>query len=453
MEAINKKESISRTFWRFTIPAIATMLVNGLYQIVDGVFVGHYMGQEGLAAINIAWPVISVLGGVGLMIGMGAGSLVSTFRGMRQSSKARQAMGTGLLLILLVGALCSAFLYAFGPALLALQGADGVVGLYAVEYVAVFFWGACLTVGAGAIPFLVRNDDAPNMATGLMALGAVTNIVLDYVFIGILGWGLEGAAVATVSAQAVVVVIGIAYFFTDYSALEMRLKDVTLDVVKMREILVLGSSCLVMYLYTGFMVAIHNRLFMDYGSATWVAAYAIVGYLMTLYYLLAQGIAEGMQPPVSYFFGENSAVKVGKTVWLACKVTTVLGLAWIVTLNLFPESLIGWFNSSNPELTDAATLGIRLHLFNMFLDGLIVVSSVYFVSVGLGGVAFAISLGNMVVQLPFLWFLPKWFGLEGVWLAMPLSNFFLAAVALIAMYRHVKGGKVIPPLKSSMISA
>lgn len=141
MEAINKKESISRTFWRFTIPAIATMLVNGLYQIVDGVFVGHYMGQEGLAAINIAWPVISVLGGVGLMIGMGAGSLVSTFRGMRQSSKARQAMGTGLLLILLVGALCSAFLYAFGPALLALQGADGVVGLYAVEYVAVFFWG------------------------------------------------------------------------------------------------------------------------------------------------------------------------------------------------------------------------------------------------------------------------------------------------------------------------
>ncbi len=274
MEAINKKASISRTFWRFTIPAVAAMLVNGLYQIVDGIFVGHYMGQEGLAAINIAWPVISVLGGVGLMIGMGAGSLVSTYRGMRNPLGARQAMGTGLLLILLVGVLCSAFLYAFGPALLALQGAEGVVGLYAVDYVAVFFWGACLTVGAGAIPFLVRNDDAPNMATGLMASGAVINIVLDYVFIGVLGWGLEGAAFATVTAQAVVVVIGIGYFFSDYSDLRMKWKHITLDVTKMREILVLGSSCLVMYLYTGFMVAIHNRLFMDYGSATWVAAYA-----------------------------------------------------------------------------------------------------------------------------------------------------------------------------------
>ncbi len=174
---------------------------------------------------------------------------------------------------------------------------------------------------------------------------------------------------------------------------------------------------------------------------------------MTLYYLLAQGIAEGMQPPVSYFFGEKSSENVGKTVWLACKVTTVVGVVWIVTLNLFPENLIGWFNSANPELTDAATYGIRLHLFNMFLDGLIVVSSVYFVSVGLGGVAFAISMGNMVIQLPFLWLLPKWFGLEGVWLAMPVSNFFLAALALTAMYRHIKDGKVILRPKSTMVSA
>ncbi|MDO6582549.1 MATE family efflux transporter [Photobacterium sp. 2_MG-2023] len=437
MEAINQTESIGKTFRRFTIPAVMAMLVNGLYQIVDGVFVGHFLGQDGLSAINIAWPIISIFMGVGLMIGMGAGSLVSTFRGMRESAKARKALGNGLALVIFIGLGCSALLYVFGGQLMTLQGATGQILSYAVSYLQIFIGFSVIAVGASAAPFLIRNDDSPKVATGLMVAGAIINIVLDYIFIGILGWGLEGAAIATVTAQSVVVLLTLVYFCSRFSTLRLSLTDLKPDGKKMTDTLTLGSSCLVMYLYTGLMVAIHNRLFMEYGSAVSVAAYAIVGYLMTLYYLLAEGIAEGMQPPVSYFHGQNAHDKVRKTVLLACKATIIVGVSWITLLNLFPEFMISWFNSSNVTLVQEASHGITLHLFSLFLDGLIIIGSVYFMSVGQGGMALTISLSNMLVQLPFLWLLPKWFGENGVWLAMPVSNIFLAVLVLGAMWQSL----------------
>ncbi|MCM0148734.1 MATE family efflux transporter [Photobacterium galatheae] len=437
MEAIQHTETIRRTFCRFTIPAVMAMLVNGLYQIVDGIFVGHYLGQDGLTAINIAWPVISILLGAGLMIGMGAGSLISNYRGMRDTTQARAALGNAMLLIFLIGLGISAFLFHFGAQLLTLQGATGQAGEYATRYLQVFIGCSVFAVGASAAPFLVRNDDSPKFATSLMVLGALINTVLDYLFIGKLGWGLKGAAVATVLAQSTVAILALSYFLSRYSTLGLSLQAFQISRDKLSNILMLGSSCLVMYLYTGIMVALHNRLFMEYGSATSVAAYAIVGYLMTLYYLLAEGISEGMQPPVSYFHGEKAHQKVRQTVWLACQVTIVIGISWIALLNLYPKAVIGWFNSDNTALISEAHHGIRLHLFSLFLDGLIVISSVYFMSVGRGGMALVISLGNMLIQLPFLWLLPKWLGLEGVWLAMPLSNIVLAIFALGAMWQSL----------------
>nr|WP_232313368.1 MATE family efflux transporter [Enterovibrio coralii] len=123
---LNPNASITKTFWRFTIPAIAAMIVNGLYYLVDGIFIGHFVGAEGLEAINIAWPVISIIGGAGLMIGMGAGSLISIYRGEENIVAARNAMTTGLLLTAVFGALASLYILLLGKPLVDLQGATGL---------------------------------------------------------------------------------------------------------------------------------------------------------------------------------------------------------------------------------------------------------------------------------------------------------------------------------------
>ncbi|WP_392339464.1 MATE family efflux transporter [Moritella marina] len=429
---------IKRSFWRYAIPSITAMLVSGLYQIIDGIFVGHYVGVDGLAAINMAWPITFVVSGLGIMVGMGGGSLISMKRGEQDSTSTQQALNASFLLMLVLAMFSAMGLFLWGADLLRVQGGEGTIFTLGFDYVNIFSYGTIATIMATAIPMLVRNDESPNVATALMIFGALLNIVLDYVLIGLWQWQLEGAALATIIAQLTIAIIGIGYFLSQYSSLKFDRSLVRVNPRMMSTIIGLGASSLVMYLYTSFVFALHNRLFMQYGTSVTVGAFAIVGYIMTLYYLVAEGIAEGMQPPVSYYFGAQQFENIKKMLLLSIKVTVIAGVGFIVILNVMPNLMISLFTSDDPQLVSEAKNGIRLHLFSMFLDGIIVLASVYFMAIGKGGKALAISVGNMFIQLPFLYFLPQWLGVDGIWLALPLSNIVLFAIVAPLVWHDIK---------------
>ncbi|KXF81849.1 MATE family efflux transporter [Enterovibrio coralii] len=423
-----KNESVARTFWRYAVPSVAAMIVSGLYQVIDGFFVGHYVGVDGLAGINMAWPVLGVIMGFGILVGMGAGSVISIYRGEQNQQGVGLTLSTSLWLMLGFGILSSVFLYFGTDTVMAIQNASGMPLLHAKDYLNVFVFGSALTVGAGALPLLVRNDNSPNWATALTVLGAVANIVLDYLLIGVLGLGLEGAAVATVISQALVVVGALCYFLSRQA--ECRIRHMQFSLVNAKHTIELGSSTLFMFLYFSFVLAVHNFLLMSYGSAVYVGAYAILGYVGTMYYLFAEGLANGMQPPVSYYYGARRFKAIKSTVKIALGSIIGIGVAAVVLLNIAPEQIIALFGKGNSELIEVASHGARLHLFAMFLDGLFFAASVFFISIDKGGKALFVSVGNMLVQLPFLYLLPKIWGVDGVWLAMPISNLVLALVVV-----------------------
>jgi len=449
IQDITSDRSIQRTFWRYAIPSIAAMLVSGLYQIIDGMFIGHYLGYQGLAGINVAWPIIYVIAGVGLMIGMGAGSLISGSRGRSSTSQrgsieagnadkgVAKILYTAMGLSIGFGAILSYLLFLNGTDLLLAQGAEDQALVLAQQYISPFVWTAVITILASALPMLVRNDESPNIATALMVTGACMNIVLDYLLIVQFDMGLKGAALATVSAQLSVCVGGFAYFLSTKTQLKLSEYRPSFHTKLAGRILLLGSSSFVMYIYTSFVFALHNRLFMEYGTSLTVAAFTIVGYLMVLYYFIAEGIGEGMQPPVSFFLGATQPHNIKKMVLLAATVSLTIGISWTAILNLFPETMIGLFNSDDPELIRETITGIHLHLFGMFLDGLVVLAIMYFMAVDQGGKSLAISLGNMLIQLPFLYILPKWLGIYGVWIAMPLSNVVMFIIVAPMVWRHM----------------
>lgn len=429
--------SITKTFWRFAIPSMVAMLVNGLYQVVDGIFVGHYIGYEGLAGINLAWPVIGILAGLGLLVGMGAGSLISIYRGESNNNVARQTLYSALGLIGVAGLLMMVLLNLLAPSLLIAQGATGKTLEMGMAYIEVFSWGAVFTIASGALPMLIRNDDSPNFSTGLMMAGAIVNIVLDYLFIAHFNMELQGAAIATIIAQLGITIIAIGYFFSKKSQLRLTIRGLCFKPTLALKTIGLGTSSLFMYAYFSFMIALHNKLFMQYGSTVHVGAYAIVGYLVTMYYLLAEGIASGMQPPVSYYFGAKEGDKIRATMLLATKIVILTGIGAITILNLFPNALVNLFSNNAPVLAAETINGIRLHLFAMFLDGFFALASVYFMAVNQGGKALMISLGNMLIQLPFLYVMPLLMGLDGVWLAVPLSNIVLAFLVIPVVWHDV----------------
>ncbi|WP_017220504.1 MATE family efflux transporter [Moritella dasanensis] len=443
MRDVASDAQIKRYFWRYAIPSIAAMLVSGLYQIIDGIFVGHYVGVEGLAGINMAWPITFVVSGLGIMIGMGGGSLISIKRGEDDKASAQQALNTSFVLMTVLAVFSAAALLLWGADLLRVQGGDGITFTLGLDYVNVFAFGTIATIMAAAIPMLARNDESPKVATALMILGALLNIVLDYVFIVLWQWQLEGAALATIIAQSVVAVLGIIYFLSQYSSLKLDKSLVKVNPLMATRIISLGASSLVMYLYTSFVFALHNRLFMQYGTSVTVGAFAIVGYIMTVYYLIAEGIAEGMQPPVSYYFGAQQFENIKKMLFMSIKVTVITGIGFIIVLNVLPNLMISLFTSDDftsesTTLISEAKNGIHLHLFAMFLDGMIVLASVYFMAIGKGAKALAISVGNMLIQLPFLYFLPQWFGVNGIWLALPLSNIVLFVIVAPVVWHDIK---------------
>lgn len=429
---------IRRTFWRYTLPSVVAMLVSGLYIIIDGIFVGQYVGPSGLAGINMAWPVVYVLSALGVLIGMGAGSMISMFRGEGDPAKARLALSSSFFLMLALGALGCFILVTLGHATLDWQDAVGATYEQGARYIDVFAIAGVITVAANALPMLIRNDDSPNLATGLLLVGAIGNIALDYLFVGVLSMGLAGAAIATVIAQGMITLLGLGYFFSRYSGLKLSLRQIHLDIRIAGRSVVLGCSCLVMFLYSSFVVAIHNYLFMQHGDSVTIGAFAIVGYLMSLYYLLAQGVAEGMQPQASFYHGAGQKAYIAKVVKIAASVIILSGLTWTALLNLFPDFFIGLFSQGEPAIAAQAATGFKLHLFAMALDGFIAMASVFFMSVNQPGKAMLTSMGNMLVQIPFLLWLPDIMGVNGVWLAMPISNLLLSSIVAVLVWRELR---------------
>lgn len=435
---IRMQTSIYKQFWKYTIPTIAAMLVNGLYQVVDGIFIGRYVGADGLAGINVAWPVIGSILGIGMLVGVGTGALVSIRQGEGDNAGAKQTLTTGLLLLLVLMPIVAGGLFFFADDFLRWQGAEGRVYELGLQYLHILIGACVFTLGSIAMPFLLRNDDSPNLATMLMVVGAVVNIVMDYIMIALWGWELTGAAIATAIAQAVVTALGLAYFFSSRANLRLKISEFKLKLSAVPQIFAIGTSSFFMYAYGSMMVALHNSLFTQYGDVLIIGAYAILGYIVTVYYLTVEGVANGMQPLVSFNHGARNQDNIRKLLKVAMTTSILIGIGFVVLLNLFPREFVSVFNSSDNQLIENTVLGIRLHMFALFLDGFLVVAGAYYQAINKGSKAMFVTVGNMLIQLPFLYIMPKLFGVPGIWIAYPLSNIALSAVVIFMLLKDIR---------------
>lgn len=236
------QNSIYKQFWKYTIPTVAAMLVNGLYQVVDGIFIGRYVGADGLAGINVAWPVIGSILGIGMMVGVGTGALTSIKQGEQDQQGAKRVLTTGLLFLLALMPIVATILFFFADDFIRWQGAQGRVYKLGLQYLQILIVACIFSLGSIAVPFLLRNDNSPNLATILMVIGAIINIVLDYVFIAWMNWELTGAAIATALAQMVVTVLGVGYFFSSKAKLRLTFRELKVQLDAIPKIVLIGTS-------------------------------------------------------------------------------------------------------------------------------------------------------------------------------------------------------------------
>lgn len=430
-------------FWRYVIPTTAGMLASGLYQIIDGIFIGHFVGESGLAAINVIWPVISVVVGAGIMIGIGTGSLMSLYRGRSNASLTEASLNAGIIFLISVSVGLTLLLFLTCAYWVKIQNISPIIFKQAMEYGDVLTWAAGITLSATALPFWIRNDQKPHLATAIVTIGAIGNVIFDYLLIGVAGWGLTGAALATSGAQLIIVIICLLYFIKRTSqSTELSTLTVRHLLRYFAQISVLGGAPMILFIYSGLMVALHNYQFTRYGFDPDITAYAIISYLLALYYLIAQGIAEGIQPPMSEYHGRQQSSFVYALLKLGLCWSTGIGVMWVIVSNAFPNLIFYGFDAESSTVQLATLNGIHYHLWGVILDAIIILFILYFVATDQGRMAVFLSIINISAQIPCLFLMPIELGLKGVWLAMPLSKLPVLLLTLLTFMQAFRKQKV-----------
>ncbi len=427
---------LSRLFWRYVTPTVAAMLITGIYVTIDGIFVGHVLGQDGMAGLMLAYPICAVLYAVGALIGMGASSLVSFYLGQGNPAKARHIVGNALVMVLLASALLSFIGIRYGEPMLAWMGAEGEIFTAGLSYLQAYAWLGVFAVLSMAFSSLLRNDGRPGFVTLIMVVGGLLNVLLDYLLMVVFPFGLAGVATATMLSLAVTGLACLWHFFTPRSQLRISWDTLRPELRLMGETVRLGVSSFLMYLYLSVVLALHNKALLAVGTSLHVAAYGVISYTEAFFYLVFEGIAMGIQPIASFNAGAGHWRRVLRIRNLALGVTLGIALCAMFPLYLWPEAAVYLFAGDNATLLPVASLGIWLYFWGLPMEGLLLVGATYFQAINRARIASLLTGGKLVLIGGFLWGFSTLWGVPGVWLALPTCSSLLVLVMWRAMHRE-----------------
>jgi len=428
-----EKDSINKLLFNFSFPAVTGMLISALYVIIDGIFIGKGMGGRGLAAINIAYPVVTLGVALSLMFGVGGATVISVLQGEGKKGEAGRYLTHIIMLnIIAYGIITAGVIFNYRYIIELLGSNEGLFELvkdYLLTGVLfnIFFM---LSVSLNAV---VRNDKAPTYAMFSMALGAVTNIVLDWIFIFQMDMGMKGAALATGIAQAVSFFYLAGHFFRKkcsihpvVSPLELRCITRTMNN---------GFPSFILEFAVAMVSISFNNVLMDYLGEIGVSAFSIIAYIFYIFRMIFSGLAQGIQPIVSYNFGAKKWLRVKATLVQGHKIAFITALIIILGVYFKGEKMVELFNGDE-ELIKIASRGLLLYSSAMIFLGANFINISYLQSMEKSFVANLLSfVRSMVFVVVALVSLPKLIGVDGVWLSLPFADFMTFGVGWVISKR------------------
>lgn len=439
---------ISKLIWKFSVPAIVGMLVNALYNVVDRIFVGRGVGPLALAGITVEFPISLIVMAFTMLIGLGASTLISIRLGQGKAKEAENIMGNAMVLMLIIGVAITVLGLVFLKPLVQAMGANPEVMPYALDYAGYILAGTIFFVyGMGANHF-IRAEGNPKTAMLTMFIGAITNIILDPLFIYGFGWGIKGAALATVIAKAVSAIWIFSYFLGGRGQLKLVLSKIRLQGRLIWEIISIGVGPFSMQLAAGLLNIILNNTLDTYGGSLALSAMGIVGSISTLLFMPLFGLNQGLQPIMGYNYGAKNFHRVKEALLKGMVAATAITILGYLLINFIPRQLVGLFNQEDMDLIDLGSRALRTFLFALPIVGAQVIGSSYFQAIGKPVRAALLSLSRQVLLLiPAILILPNFYGLNGVFYAGPLSDTGAALITGTMVFLELrKLGKSPGPL-------
>lgn len=437
-------EKIEKLIPRFAIPAIISMLVSSLYNIVDQIFIGQGVGLLGNAATNIAFPITIVCTATALLLGIGSASNFNLSAGAKQQERANYFAANGLTLLLAGGLLIAVLVLVFLNPLLQLFGVTEEILPYAKDYTGITALGIPFLVLTTGGNHLIRADRSPTYSMTCMLTGAIINTILDPLFIFGFNLGIKGAAWATVIGQVVSGIMVIIYFLK-FRHMDLKVRMLKPSWNNFQQILSLGMAACINQISMALVQIVMNNTLKHYGAASSygseipLACVGVISKVNMVFLSITIGLAQGCQPIWGFNYGAKAYKRVSDTYKYAFKVAFVVGLLFFLSFQFFPRQIISIFGSGSEDYYCFAERYFKIYMFMTFANGLHPVSANFFTSMGKAKLGAVVSLTRQVLFLiPLIIIFPLFMGIDGVMYAGPIADGMAIIISLGFAYRELK---------------
>jgi putative MATE family efflux protein len=431
--------NIFNLLWKFGFPAIVGVVTAGFQEIIDCFFIGNVIGSCGLAGITLASPLYIAIIAIGLLIGVGSSSLTALELGKGNTKEAMDIVHNAFLLCLIAGSILTIGGLVFCETFISLLGTSGPALTFAREYLTIIFIGSIFMVISLALDPLVRTDGNPKLCMKIMVAALVAHIVFNYLLVMRMGMGMSGAAGATVISFALPAVLLMNYLFGSKAKLRIRLKAIRFKIETLMQILQAGLPSFATQLSLALALFAHNYMLLRYGSELAVSAYGIIGYVCSVFYMLFEGIALGVQPIIGFNYGAGCYDRVSKTLKLTMFSCILIGIFGFLLMYFFPENVVQIFSQKDPKLLDVTLRGMNIFMLSLLVEGTVLLTAIYYQSINKVREALFINMGKIfVLLLPLLFILPLFFGLDGIWYASPAAEYIMLVMVLGMLSKEFK---------------
>ena len=427
---------IKKLLIKYSIPAIISMLVSALYNVVDRIFIGNMdeIGALAITGVGITMPIVTIVLAFSLLVGIGATANISIKLGEQNRNSAEKIIGNIITLSIILGVIITFFGIIYRDPILKAFGASESTLKYAREYITIILYGTVFNIMGYALNGTIRADGNPKICSAIMVFSCLVNIILDPIFIFTLNLGIKGAAYATVLSQFMTALLSFLYYISKKSNLKIKKENLILNKEIIKLILAIGISPFAMQLATSMVQVVNNNALKAYGGDLAIGAMATVNAVALLCFMPVFGISQGAQPIIGYNFGAKQYGRMEEAFKIATWAGVGLFSIALLLVQIFPETIVGLFNK-NPEIMAISSYGIKIYLMAMPTIAIGMAGSNYFLAIGEGKAALFLSLLRQVILLiPLIMIFSRTYGLTGIWLAQPICD-FIAAIVTVAMVR------------------
>lgn len=426
---MKQDKNILKTILRYIIPSVVSMWVFTIYTMVDGIFIGRYVGPLGLAGVNITMPLINLTFAIGIMIAVGSSTLIAIHYGEGDWTAGNKIFTTAVYSLLTCGILISLIITIFIDPIIYFLGGNDILYPYIKDYLRIIILFCTCYMTGYALEIYIKVDGNPVYPTLCVVTGGVVNILLDYIFVVLFHFGIKGAALATGLSQ--VTTTSLLFYYIFFKTKRVKFTKITYSIFNLLKIMKVGFAEFLAEVSTGISIFVFNLVILKQLGESGISAFGIIGYISSFITMTMIGFNQGVQPILSFNLGAKEYKKISQIMKISFSILALLGIFFYTIINIFSLNIVTVFLSEIKDIS-LTQRALTIYSFAYLICGFNIFIAGYFTALDRVKLSTIItSLRGIVLLITLILLLPKLFGTPGIWITVFVTELLTLVVSII----------------------